>query len=63
MVCSLTAPAVLAGQTISVKVDATKTPLKLLRIHLAMPVKPGPLTLYYPKWIPASTGRKGRSQT
>jgi predicted metalloprotease with PDZ domain len=59
MVCSLAAPAVLAGQTISLKVDATKTPLKLLRIHLAMPVKSGPLTLYYPKWIPGEHGPEG----
>ena len=59
MVCTLAAPAVLAGQTISLKVDATKTPLKLLRIHLEMPVKPGPLTLYYPKWIPGEHGPEG----
>ena len=59
LVCALAAPAVLAGETISVKVDATKTPLKLLRIHLAMPVKPGPLTLYYPKWIPGEHGPEG----
>ena len=59
MVCGLAAPAALPGQTISVKVDATKTPLKLLRIRLAMPVKPGPLTLFYPKWIPGEHGPEG----
>jgi predicted metalloprotease with PDZ domain len=59
LVCGLAAPAVLAGQTISVKVDATKTPQKILRIYLAMPVKPGPLTLYYPKWIPGEHGPEG----
>ena len=59
MVCLLAAPVALPGQTISVKVDATKTPLKLLRINLAMPVKPGPLTLFYPKWIPGEHGPEG----
>ena len=55
----LTAPAVLAGQTISVAVDATKTPQKLLRAHLVIPVKAGPLTLYYPKWIPGEHAPDG----
>ena len=55
----LAAPALLAGQTISVTVDATKTPQKLLRAQLVMPVKPGPLTLYYPKWIPGEHGPDG----
>lgn len=41
-----------SGQAISLTVDATRTPQKLLHAHLAIPVKPGPLTLYYPKWIP-----------
>jgi len=48
-----------AGQTISLTVDATKTPQKLLHAHLVMPVKPGPLTLYYPKWIPGEHGPEG----
>jgi predicted metalloprotease with PDZ domain len=47
-----TASLALAGETISLSVDATKTPQKLLHAHLVMPVQPGPLTLYYPKWIP-----------
>ena len=37
---------------ISLTVDATQAPLKMIRTHMVMPVKPGPLTLYYPKWIP-----------
>jgi len=48
----IAAPAALTGQTISVTVDATKTQQKLLSAHEIIPVKPGPLTLYYPKWIP-----------
>jgi predicted metalloprotease with PDZ domain len=38
--------------TITLTVDATQAPEKLLRTHMTMPVKPGPLTLYYPKWVP-----------
>jgi predicted metalloprotease with PDZ domain len=52
-------PAARAGETISLTVDATGTQQKLLRAHLTMPVKAGPLTLYYPKWIPGSHGPDG----
>ncbi len=41
-----------SGQTITLAVDATETQRKLLHSHLVIPVQPGPLTLYYPKWIP-----------
>jgi predicted metalloprotease with PDZ domain len=40
--------------TISLSVDATQAPEKILRTRMVMPVKPGPLTLYYPKWIPGA---------
>lgn len=33
-------------------VDASQAPLKMLHVTMRMPVQPGPLTLYYPKWIP-----------
>ena len=55
----IAAPAALAGQTISVTVDATRTQQKLLSAHEVIPVKPGPLTLYYPKWIPGEHGPNG----
>ena len=55
----LTASLALAGETISLTVDATKTPQKILRSHEVIPVKPGPLTLYYPKWIPGEHGPDG----
>jgi len=32
---------------------------KLLYVHQTMPVKPGPLTLYYPKWIPGDHSPDG----
>src|SRR3984885_1167134 len=55
------APGLLAqsGQTISVTVDASQAPLKIIRSHIVMAVKPGPLTLYYPKWIPGNHSPDG----
>jgi predicted metalloprotease with PDZ domain len=53
------APAALAGESIPLTVDATKTQQKILRVHEVIPVKPGPLTLYYPKWIPGEHGPNG----
>jgi predicted metalloprotease with PDZ domain len=55
----LAGPRMLAGEPISLSVDATGTQQKLLYIHEAIPVKPGPLTLYYPKWIPGEHGPNG----
>jgi predicted metalloprotease with PDZ domain len=40
------------GPTIQLTVDATQAPERIIRTHMVIPVKPGPLTLYYPKWIP-----------
>jgi predicted metalloprotease with PDZ domain len=37
---------------IKLSVDATQAPQKILHTHMEIPVKPGPLTLYYPEWIP-----------
>ena len=56
---ALTASVALAAETISLTVDATKTQQKLLRSHEVIPVKPGPLTVYYPKWIPGEHGPDG----
>src|ERR1700729_370302 len=58
-VLALAASATLAEEAILVTVDATRTQQKLLHTHLMMPVKPGPLTLYYPKWIPGEHGPDG----
>src|SRR5260221_5109346 len=38
--------------TITVALDATEAPRKILHARLTIPAKPGSLTLYYPKWIP-----------
>ena len=37
---------------IRLSVDASRAPQKILHAHLQIPVQPGPLTLYYPEWIP-----------
>ena len=41
----------LSAQPIELSVDATEAPRRLLHAAMKIPVKPGPLTLYYPKWI------------
>ena len=44
---------------VELRVDATDAPRKLLRANLHLPAKPGPLTLWYPKWIPGEHGPTG----
>ena len=39
------------GDPIRFTVDATHAPERLYQVHMAIPASPGPLTLYYPKWI------------
>src|SRR6201997_2703648 len=56
---ALAAPSAQGQQNITLTVDATRTPQKLLKAHLVLPVKPGPLTIYYPKWIPGEHGPEG----
>ena len=38
--------------SIKLNVDATETPRNILHVRETMRVSPGPLTLFYPKWIP-----------
>lgn len=52
-------PSALSSETISLRVDATRTRQKTLHAHEVIPVEPGPLTLYYPKWIPGEHGPDG----
>lgn len=40
-------------------VDATEGPRQILHASETIPVKPGPLTLYYAKWIPGEHGPTG----
>ena len=37
---------------IQLMVDTSEAPRSILHAKLAIPVRPGPLTLYYPEWIP-----------
>ena len=37
---------------IRLMVDASQAPQKILHAHMEIPVSAGPLTLYYPEWIP-----------
>jgi len=47
------------GSPIALRVDASQVALKIVHVRLQMPAKPGPLTLYYPKWIPGEHGPDG----
>jgi predicted metalloprotease with PDZ domain len=43
-----------AAQSIELTVDLTDAPRNIFHSQLTIPVKPGPLTLVYPKWIPGN---------
>ena len=45
--------------TIRLDVDATEAPRHVLHARLTLPVKPGPTTIVYPKWIPGEHGPTG----
>ncbi len=56
--CAVTA----VGQnflSIKLNVNATAAARNMLRSTLIIPVKPGPLTLFYPKWIPGEHSPTG----
>jgi predicted metalloprotease with PDZ domain len=44
--------AALSAQDIKIRVDASDAARRLIHVRMTMPVKPGPVTLAYPKWIP-----------
>ncbi|HEX6905440.1 MAG TPA: M61 family peptidase [Terriglobales bacterium] len=39
---------------ITLNVDAREAPRRIFHTRLTFPVSPGPLTLYYPKWLPGN---------
>src|SRR4051794_12164491 len=41
-----------AAESMTIRADLTEAPRGLIRGTLSLPVKPGPLTLIYPQWIP-----------
>jgi predicted metalloprotease with PDZ domain len=48
-----------ANPPIRLTVDATEAPRRILHARLEIPVRPGPLTLVYPKWIPGNHAPSG----
>jgi predicted metalloprotease with PDZ domain len=44
---------------ILLELDASEAPQKIYHVRLTIPVQPGALTLYYPKWIPGTHGPSG----
>src|SRR6266487_6230347 len=54
------APASAGGRAaITLEVDAREAPQKIFHSRMVFPCAPGPLTLYYPKWIPGEHGPTG----
>ena len=43
----------------SIEVDAREAPRKIFHARLRIPVRPGPLTLLYPQWLPGEHGPTG----
>ena len=58
MAISLAAP-LAAAQNMTIRADLTDAPRGLIRGTLSIPVKPGPLTLVYPQWIPGDHSPTG----
>jgi len=63
---ALSAGAILVAQTpparispARISVDATDATRRLYHVKMTLPVKPGPLTLLYPQWIPGEHGPTG----
>jgi predicted metalloprotease with PDZ domain len=48
-----------SAPAITIAVDASDAPRKIIHAQLAIPAAPGTLTLYYPKWIPGEHGPTG----
>ncbi|MCK9195238.1 MAG: hypothetical protein M0P19_15340, partial [Nevskia sp.] len=44
---------------IQIAVDLTDTPHRLFRVHETMPVNAGPLSLWYPEWLPGNHAPRG----
>ena len=58
LLCLLLSPGTRAAD-LSVRVDASAVAAKRVHTDLSIAVKPGPLTLVYPKWIPGEHGPTG----
>ncbi len=49
----------LSAAPITLRVDATGVASNVYHAHMTLPATPGPLTLFYPKWIPGEHGPTG----
>ena len=59
MACTVAVSADVAPGSVALTVRLPNPGQKLLFVDEVMPVKPGPLTLYYPKWIPGDHSPDG----
>src|ERR1700748_384723 len=60
MLCqALLLTSALAAGTSTVEVDARDAARGIERVHQVLPVKPGNLTLIYPKWLPGEHAPNG----
>ncbi|HKT72502.1 MAG TPA: hypothetical protein VJQ47_06400 [Steroidobacteraceae bacterium] len=48
-----------APGAIDLQVDATDVERRIVVVHESIPVKPGPLTLLYPEWLPGTHAPRG----
>jgi len=64
VICIALAPGARAqsGRTVQLTVDASHAAQKILHVRMEMAVQPGPLILYYPKWIPGQHAPEGPIQ-
>ena len=59
VLATLFAAFALSAAPITLRVDATGVASNIYHAHLTIPAAPGPLTLFYPKWIPGEHGPTG----
>jgi len=59
IVTFVTVSSALAQSPMTLSVDASDAARNMLHSKLSIPVKPGPLTLFYPKWIPGEHSPTG----
>ncbi len=55
----LLAAAAIAAEPVRITVDATDAPRDVLHARVTIPATAGPLSLFYPKWIPGEHGPTG----
>jgi predicted metalloprotease with PDZ domain len=59
MMLAVTPFAIAESSRVTLDVDATDVSHSIQHAHIALPVRPGPLTLAYPKWVPGEHAANG----